>query len=149
MARVVVSPVAQADTAALIRDLAAKAGLVTRIDRWARSVFELFVIVEKIIDAGGQFLSLAEPWADTSASTGRLMIAAHGGLADVERDLIRIRTGEGRARAKLRGQHMGRPAKMTAAQKQEARRRPNDGESVADLARSYGVSPASIYRATS
>ena len=122
--------------------------VVTRIDRLARSVFELFAIVKKIIDAGGQFLSLAEPWADTSTSTGRLMIAVLGGLADVERDLIRTRTGEGRARAKARGQHMGRPPKMTAAQKREARQRRNDGESVADLARSYGVSPAAIYRAT-
>jgi DNA invertase Pin-like site-specific DNA recombinase len=122
--------------------------VVTRIDRLARSVFELFAIVKKIIDAGGQFLSLAEPWADTSTSTGRLMIAVLGGLADVERDLIRTRTGEGRARAKLRGQHMGRPAKMTPSQTQEARRRRKDGESVADLARSYGVSPAAIYRTT-
>jgi DNA invertase Pin-like site-specific DNA recombinase len=62
-------------------------------------------------------------------------------LANVERDLIR--TGEGRARAKLRGQHMGRPPKMTAAQMQEARRSRKDGESVADLKRSYSVSPAS------
>jgi DNA invertase Pin-like site-specific DNA recombinase len=122
--------------------------VVTRIDRLARSVFELFAIVKKIIDAGGQFLSLAEPWADTSTSTGRLMIAVLGGLADVERDLIRTRTGEGRARAKLRGQHMVRPAKMPAAQKQEAQRRRKDGESVADLARSNGVSPAAIYLTT-
>ncbi len=122
--------------------------VVTRIDRLARSIFELFAIVKRIVDAGGQFLSLAEPWADTSTSTGRLMIAVLGGLADVERDLIRTRTGEGRERAKARGQHMGRPAKMTAAQKQEARRRRKDGESVADLARSYGVSPAAIYRCT-
>lgn len=76
------------------------------------------------------------------------MIAVLAGVVDVERDLIRTRTGEGRARAKLRGQHMGRPAKMTAVQKQEARRRRKDGESVADLARSYGVSPAAIYRCT-
>jgi DNA invertase Pin-like site-specific DNA recombinase len=76
------------------------------------------------------------------------MIAVLGGLADVERDLIRTRTGEGRARAKLRGQHMGRPPKMTAARKREARQRRKDGESIADLARSYGVSPASIYRTT-
>ena len=122
--------------------------VVTRIDRLARPVFELFAIVKKIIDAGGQFLSLAEPWADTSTSTGRLMIAVLGGLADVERDLIRTRTGEGRARAKLRGQHMGRPPKMTPSQTQEARHRRKDGESVADLARSYGVSPAAIYRTT-
>ena len=51
---------------------------MTRDDRLARSVFELFAIVKKIIDAGGQFLSLAEPWADTSTSTGRLMIAVLG-----------------------------------------------------------------------
>jgi len=50
-----------------------------------RSVFELFAIVTEIIDAGGQFLSLAEPWADTSTGAGRLMIAVLGGLADVER----------------------------------------------------------------
>jgi len=61
------------------------------------------------------------------------MIAVLGGLADVERDLIRTRTGEGRERAKARGQHMGRPPKMTPLQKREARRRRKDSESVADL----------------
>ncbi|NUJ80636.1 DNA resolvase [Methylocystis sp. FS] len=76
------------------------------------------------------------------------MIAVLGGPAEVERDLIRTRTGEGRARAKLRGQHMGRPSKMTAALKQKARRRGKDRESVADLARSYGESPTAIYRTT-
>ncbi len=81
----------------------------------ARSTFDLFAIVKQIVDAGGQFRSLAEPWADTATSTGRLMIAVLGGLADVERDLIRTRTAEGRSRAKARGQHMGRPPKLTAA----------------------------------
>lgn len=121
---------------------------VTRIDRLARSTFELFAIVKKIVDAGGQFASLAEPWADTSTSTGRLMIAVLGGLADVERDLIRTRTTEGRERARARGQHMGRPRLLTPAQLQEARQRRAEGESVADLARSYGVSPSVIYRET-
>ena len=78
----------------------------------------------------------------------RLLIAMLGGLADVERDLIRTHTGEGRSRAKLRGQNMRRPPKMTAAQKQEARRRRSDGEFSADLVRSYGVSPAYIHRMT-
>jgi hypothetical protein len=62
---------------------------VTRIDRLARSTFDLFAIVKQIVDAKGQFRSLAEPWADTTTSTGRLMIAILGGLADVEGDLIR------------------------------------------------------------
>jgi DNA invertase Pin-like site-specific DNA recombinase len=62
---------------------------VTRIDRMPRSTFDLFGIVKRIVDAKAQFRSLAEPWADTGTSTGRLMIAVLGGLADVERDLIR------------------------------------------------------------
>ena len=66
--------------------------VVTRIDRLARSTFELFAIIKQVVDADGQFLSLAEPWADTSTSTGRMMIAVLGGLADVERDLIGVGT---------------------------------------------------------
>jgi DNA invertase Pin-like site-specific DNA recombinase len=62
---------------------------VTRIDRLARSTFDLFGIVKPIVDAKAQFRSLAEPWADTGTSTGRLMVAVLGGLADVVRDLIR------------------------------------------------------------
>src|SRR3954452_1888992 len=86
---------------------------VTRIDRLARSTFDLFGIVKRIADAKAQFRSLAEPWADTGTSTGRLMLAVLGALADVERDLIRTRTDEGRSRAKARGQPMGRPPSLT------------------------------------
>src|SRR5438067_4342986 len=85
---------------------------VTRIDRLARSTFDLFAIVKRIADAKAQFRSLAEPWADTGTSTGRLMLAVLGGLADVERDLIRTRTAEGRSRAKAQGKHMGRPPSL-------------------------------------
>jgi DNA invertase Pin-like site-specific DNA recombinase len=38
---------------------------VTRIDRLARSTFDLSAIVKQIVDAKAQFRSLAEPWADT------------------------------------------------------------------------------------
>ena len=119
---------------------------VTRIDRLARSTFDLFAIVKQIVDAKAQFRSLAEPWADTGTSTGRLMIAVLGGLADVERDLIRTRTAEGRSRAQKRGQHMGRPPKLTDAQKAEARRRRAEGATLAELARSYGVGKSTISR---
>ena len=119
---------------------------VTRIDRLARSTFDLFAIVKQITDAGAQFRSLAEPWADTGTSTGRLMIAVLGGLADVERDLIRTRTAEGRSRAKARGQHMGRPPKLTPQQQAEARRRRAEGATLKELAKSYNVSVATISR---
>jgi DNA invertase Pin-like site-specific DNA recombinase len=92
---------------------------VTRIDRLARSTFDLFGIVKRIVDAKAQFRSLAEPWADTGTSTGRLMLAVLGGLADVERDLIRTRTAEGRSRAKAQGKHMGRPPSLTRPSKKK------------------------------
>src|SRR3954447_3246204 len=119
---------------------------VTRIDRLARSTFDLFAIVKQIVDAKAQFQSLAELWADTGTSTGRLMLAVLGGLADVESDLIRTRTAEGRSRATARGQHMGRPPALTKQQQKEARRRRAEGATLAELARSYAVSPSTISR---
>ena len=47
------------------------------------------------------------------------MLTVLGGLAEFERDLIRTRTGEGRARAVARGQRMGRPPKLTPHQQKE------------------------------
>ena len=141
---------ARADRQELLKMLKATvaddAVVVTRIDRLARSTFDLFAIVKQIVDAGGQFRSLAEPWADTCTSTGRLMIAVLGGLADVERDLIRTRTAEGRARATARGQHMGRPPKLNPAQQAEARRRRAEGATLKELAKSYNVGSATISR---
>jgi DNA invertase Pin-like site-specific DNA recombinase len=141
---------AQADRRELLRMLKDLAPgdmvTVTRIDRLARSTFDLFAIVKRIVDSGGQFRSLAEPWADTATSTGRLMIAVLGGLADVERDLIRTRTAEGRRRAKARGQHMGRKPKLTPQQQAEARQRRAEGATLKELAQSYNVDRATISR---
>ena len=142
---------ARADRRELLRLLKGLAAgdvvVVTRIDRLARSTFDLFAIVKRIVDAGGQFRSLAEPWADTATSTGRLMIAVLGGLADVERDLIRTRTAEGRSRAKGRGQHMGRPPALTPQQQAEARQRRAEGATLKELAQSYAVGISTIRRA--
>ena len=125
---------------------AGDAVVVTRIDRLARSTFDLFAIVKSIVDRKAQFRSLAEPWADTATATGRLMIAILGGLADVERDLIRTRTSEGRERAKARGVKLGRKPKLTMQQKNEALTRRTAGETLMEIARSYNVSFATISR---
>jgi hypothetical protein len=61
---------------------------VTRIDHLARSTFDLFGIVKRIVYAKAQFRSLAEPWADTGTSTA-LDARRPRRLAAVERDLIR------------------------------------------------------------
>jgi DNA invertase Pin-like site-specific DNA recombinase len=121
---------------------------VTRIDRLARSTLDLFGIVKRIVDAKAQFRSLAEPWADTGTRTARLMLAVLGGLADVERDLIRTRTAEGRSRAKAQGKHMGRPPSLTPAQQKEATRRREQGATLQELADSYDRSISTMRRAT-
>src|SRR5580693_3514752 len=121
---------------------------VTRIDRLARSTFDLLGIVKRIVDAKAQFRSLAEPWADSASSTGRLMLAVLGGLADVERDLIRTRTAEGRSRAAAQGKAMGRPPSLTPAQQKEATRRRAQGATLQELADSYDRSIATMRRVT-
>ena len=98
--------------------------------------------------AGSYGRNWREPWADTDTSTGRLMLAVLGGLADVERDLIRTRIAEGRSRAKARGKHMGRPPSLTPEQQKEATRRRAEGATLVELARSYDVGISTIRRVT-
>ena len=77
------------------------------------------------------------------------MLAVLGGLADVERDLIRTRTAEGRSRAKAQGKHMGRPPSLTPAQQKEATRRRTQGATLQELAAdSYDRSISTMRRAT-
>jgi DNA invertase Pin-like site-specific DNA recombinase len=87
-------------------------------------------------------------WADTTTAHGRLMLTVLGGLAEFERELIRIRTGEGRARAKANGQSLGRKPKLTPHRQQEAIRRRDQGEAVRAIARSYNVNASTISRLT-
>ena len=120
--------------------------VVTRLDRLARSTRDLLNILATVNERGAAFRSLADHWADTTTSHGRLMLTVLGGLAEFERDLIRARTSEGRARAKQRGQSLGRPFKLTPHQRAEALRRKSAGESVREIARSYNVSASTISR---
>ena len=101
----------------------------------------------QIADKGAGFRSLADAWADTTTSHGRLMLTVLGGLAEFERDLIRARTTEGRERAKANGVKMGRPPKLTPHQKKEAiKRRDHGDETLAEIGRSYNVSGWTIAR---
>lgn len=75
-----------------------------------------------------------------------IMVTVLGGLAEFERDLIRARTGEGRALAKANGKSLGRPFKTTAHQRQEALAWREKGELLLEIARSYNVSAATISR---
>jgi DNA invertase Pin-like site-specific DNA recombinase len=120
--------------------------IVTRLDRLARSTRDLLNILHAIGKKGAGFRSLADAWADTTTPHGRLMLTILGGLAEFERELIRARTGEGRARAKANGVHMGRPSKLNAHQRKEAIERLERGETLTGIARTYGVSHTTILR---
>jgi DNA invertase Pin-like site-specific DNA recombinase len=122
--------------------------MVTRLDRLARSTRDLLNTLAAITGKEAGFRSLADAWADTTTAHGRLMLTVLGGLAEFERELIRARTGEGRERAKARGQSLGRPFKLTTHQRSEAIRRRDRGEPLSDIARSYNVHPSTISRLT-
>jgi DNA invertase Pin-like site-specific DNA recombinase len=123
--------------------------MVTRLDRFARSTRDLLNLVAEIAERGAGFRSLGDPWADTTTPHGRLLLTVLGGLAEFERELIRARTSEGRARAKGRGVRMGRKPKLTDHQRVEAIRRRDEGsETLADIGRSYNVIGWTIARLT-
>ena len=109
--------------------------MVTRLDRLARSTRDLPNILEEIAKRAAGFKSLADAWADTTTPHGRLMLTVLAGLAEFERELIRARTGEGRARAKAEDVHMGRPPKLMPHQRSQAISRRDAGETLAEIAR--------------
>src|SRR6266550_4135647 len=70
--------------------------VVTRLDRLARSTRDLLNLLGTIAEKGAGFKSIRDTWADTTTAHGRLMLTVLGGLAELERELIRTRTDEGR-----------------------------------------------------
>jgi DNA invertase Pin-like site-specific DNA recombinase len=120
--------------------------MVTRLDRLARSTRDLLNVLDEVAKRGAGFKSLHDAWADTTTAHGRLMLTILGGLAEFERELILARTSDGRTRAKARGVRFGRPPSLSAHQRQEAVQKLAEGATQADLARTYGVSQATISR---
>jgi DNA invertase Pin-like site-specific DNA recombinase len=120
--------------------------VVTRLDRLARSTRDLLNILHLLGERSIGFKSLADTWADTTTPHGRLLVTMLAGIAEFERELIKARTSDGRARAKARGVHMGRPPKLTLHQRAEAIARRDAGETLVDIARTYNVSHPTISR---
>jgi DNA invertase Pin-like site-specific DNA recombinase len=86
------------------------------------------------------------PHASRGNDDRRRPLAILGGFAEFERTLIRSRTGEGRERAKARGVRFGRPKKLSAHRRREAMDRIAAGEAVAEVARTFGIDRATVYR---
>ena len=119
---------------------------VTKLDRLGRSTRELLDLIDRIGKSGASFRSLGDPLWDTSSAQGRLLSTLLAGIAEFERELIRERTGEGRKRAMANGVKFGRKAKLSDFQRKEAVKRRSAGETLSDIAKSYGVHLSMISR---
>lgn len=120
--------------------------VVWKLDRLARSTRDLLETMEIIRDAGARFQSLSEPWADTTTHAGKMIMTVFAGIAEFERDLIRERTSAGRSAAMKRGVRFGRPRKLSPDQRHLIARLLDEGSSIRDLANTFNVHPATVYR---
>ncbi len=90
--------------------------LVSRYDRFARSLRGLVNALEEFRSLGIDFVSLHEG-VDTSTANGRLIFGIFASIAEFERELIRDRVKSGLANARAKGKRLGRPRKILDAAK--------------------------------
>jgi DNA invertase Pin-like site-specific DNA recombinase len=120
--------------------------VVWKLDRLGRSLRHLIDTVAELERRDVGFRSLQEN-IDTTTPGGKLIFHIFGALAEFERDIIRQRTLAGLAAARARGRTGGRPLSMTPTKLAIARQMYDSHQhSLAEIARTLGVSRASIYR---
>ncbi len=121
--------------------------VVTSLDRLARSTRDLLEIAERLRKLGAGMRSLAEPWADTTLPTGRMVLTVFTGIAEFERVLVSQRFNAGRAAAKSRGVRFGRPSTLSADQVAHGRRLVAAGASYRVVAGLLECHYSTLYRA--
>ena len=85
--------------------------VVTRIDRLARSMHDLQVIVATLKDKGAHLAATEQP-VDTSTAAGKAFFDMLGVFAEFETNLRCERQAEGIVMAKQRGAYRGRPPRI-------------------------------------
>jgi DNA invertase Pin-like site-specific DNA recombinase len=122
--------------------------VVLALDRAFRSVPDALAELQQLQRRGVGFLSLSQGF-DASTPDGKLMFTVIAAMAAWERDTISVRTKQGMAAARRRGQVLGRPRKLSAAQIAKARRRLAAAAppSLATIARSLHVHERTLSRA--
>ena len=120
--------------------------VVWKLDRLSRSLKDLLLILDKIANLGAGFRSLTEH-VDTTTPAGRMMMQMLGSFAEFERSIIRERTRAGLAAAREDGRVGGRPRSLDDKQRREVAEAVVSGrKTAAEMARLFGVSPATISR---
>lgn len=121
--------------------------VVWRMDRLGRSLAHLVQTIAELEARGVAFESLTEK-IETASATGKLMFHVFAAMAEFERNLISERTIAGLKAARARGRKGGRNPSLDAQQKKEIAALLRDPEiSVTEVAKRYGVSRNTVYRA--
>jgi DNA invertase Pin-like site-specific DNA recombinase len=94
--------------------------LVTRLDRLARSVFDLYQILKRVAAAGASFRAIHQPEANTGTPAGKLLLGILGLISEFENDLRRERQLEGIAAARDAGKYRGKQRRLEPAQVEAA-----------------------------
>lgn len=119
--------------------------VVWKLDRLGRSLPHLIDTIASLADRKVEFRSLTEN-IDTQSAGGRLIFHIMGALAEFERSLISERTRAGMTAARDRGQHLGRRPSLSREQAHHAAGLVASGQTVASVARLFGVTRQTVYR---
>jgi DNA invertase Pin-like site-specific DNA recombinase len=120
--------------------------VVPKLDRLARSVPDARAIGDDLAGRGIR-LSLGGQVYDPADPMGKMFFNILATFAEFEVDLLRMRTREGMAIARAKGHLKGRSAKLSRTQQKAlVRAREADEENISELAKSFGVSRATVYR---
>ncbi|WP_340107560.1 recombinase family protein [Pikeienuella sp. HZG-20] len=119
--------------------------VITRIDRLARSIADLFEIV-KALEAKGAALEAIEQPIDTADAAGKAFLGMLGVFAEFETAVRKERQMEGIAKAKAEGRYKGR---KPSVDKEAVRKLHREGVSPTQIARDLKVGRTSVYRALS
>ena len=87
--------------------------IVSKIDRFARSLSNLLKTLEFLEKNGVGFISVNDSGIDTTTPNGRLLLQILGAFAEFERNMINYRTKAGREQALSKGIKFGRPSLKT------------------------------------
>ena len=88
--------------------------VVSKIDRYARSLIDLLNSINYLQEKGIGFISVQDSGIDTTSPNGRLLLQILGAFAEFERNMINSRTSAGREKALAIGVKFGRPKYKTA-----------------------------------
>ncbi len=118
--------------------------LVWKLDRWGRSIHDLFNTLQELTVLGVAFISFTEA-VDLSTPIGRALAGMLTVFADFERELLRERVKAGIAHARKKGRKHGRPPSVTKYAT-KVRKLFEQGVPKAEIARQFSISRTSVRR---